>query len=61
MQRFFQPISVSDAFDQQQRVLQQSAAQAAIDADQRRQRELMRPGPGRPRKAFDADAVLTSN
>ena len=60
MQRFFQPISVSDAFDQQQRVLQQSAAQAAIDADQRRQRELMRPGPGRPRKALDADAVLTA-
>lgn len=58
MLAFFPRISVSDAHAQQQRVLEQSAAEAAIVAEERRRAALIRPGPGRPRKALDANEVL---
>jgi hypothetical protein len=60
MRRFFSTISADDAYTQQQVALQQSAAQAAINADQRQQRELIRPGPGRPRRVLDTNAVLAA-
>ena len=50
MLRFFQPINVDEALTQQQLALSQSAVESAVAAAARDRSQLLRLGPGRPRK-----------
>ena len=60
MLRFFQPITVSEAMQQHDRLLQESASIDAAARVAASRAAAERPGPGRPKKQLDASKILSS-
>jgi hypothetical protein len=60
MLRFFAPITADDARIQHQQSLASIDVEMNTVANDRRRAELLRPGPGRPRKLLDANKVLAA-
>jgi DDE superfamily endonuclease len=57
---FFKPITYAESLVQQQHFLEQSATAATEHTAAAAQKQLLKPGPGRPRKQLNAYAILNA-